>query len=140
VKVIMIQINPSMGESFPLFPLAMLAGLCMQIALQRYDTQLKLVDHNTMARISGTSLDFLIVGAIASVDVYSLGTCSLLVGACTRGCYCITQLLPLSQLTCGSIARISGAIDQAAQRTLLRPGAAGAAEFMVIGHDEPSAA
>ena len=73
VKVILIQCDKKMGESFPLFPLAMLAGLCMQLALQRFDTSKKLVDHNTMSRISGTSLDFLIVGAIASVDVYSLG-------------------------------------------------------------------
>lgn len=73
VKVILIQCNEKMGESFPLFPLAMLAGLCMQLVLQRFDTNKRLVDHNTMSRISGTSLDFLIVGAIASVDVYSLG-------------------------------------------------------------------
>ena len=32
-----------------------LAGLMMQIALQRFDTRKKLVDHNTMARIAGAA-------------------------------------------------------------------------------------
>ena len=46
----------------------MVAGLIMQLLLQRFDTRLKLVDRNTMERIAGTSLDFLIVGAIAMVN------------------------------------------------------------------------
>ena len=54
--------------TFPLFPLCMVAGLIMQLLLQRFDTRLKLVDRNTMERIAGTSLDFLIVGAIAMVN------------------------------------------------------------------------
>ena len=54
--------------TFPLFPLCMVAGLIMQLLLQRFDTRLKLVDRSTMERISGTSLDFLIVGAIAMVN------------------------------------------------------------------------
>ena len=44
----------------------------MQLALQRYDVRYRLVDRPTMERISGTALDFLIVAAVASVDVAQL--------------------------------------------------------------------
>ena len=54
--------------TFPLFPLCMVAGLIMQLCLQKFDTRYKLVDRSTMERIAGTSLDFLIVGAIAMVN------------------------------------------------------------------------
>lgn len=72
VKQVLIAASTSLGGSFPLFPLAMLAGLAMQVVLQRFDTSKRLVDHHTMDRIAGTSLDFLIVGAIASVNVDAL--------------------------------------------------------------------
>ena len=52
--------------SFPLFPLCMIGGLI----LQKLFTFLKmdyLIDHGLMQRLAGTSLDFLVVAAVASI-------------------------------------------------------------------------
>ncbi len=53
-------------ESFPLFPLCMLGGLLLQVAMARLRVDF-LVDHGQMQRISGATLDFLVVAAIASI-------------------------------------------------------------------------
>ena len=69
LRALLILISPEGFCTFPLFSLCMMAGLVMQLALQRYDVRYKIVDRATMERISGTSLDFLIVAAVASVNV-----------------------------------------------------------------------
>lgn len=53
-------------ESFPLFPLCMLGGLLLQVAMSRMKIDF-LVDHGQMQRLSGATLDFLVVAAIASI-------------------------------------------------------------------------
>ncbi len=55
-------------HSLPLFPLCMIAGVLLQLFLRKskLDT---LADHDQMARITGTALDFLVVAAIASIRI-----------------------------------------------------------------------
>ena len=55
-------------SGFPLFPLCMIGGLIIQHAFQklRFAT---LVDGNQMKRISGASLDFLVISAIATIRI-----------------------------------------------------------------------
>ncbi len=52
----------------PLFPLAMLGGVVVQLAVDRYD-RYDLVDRQMMERIQGLSLDLLIVAAIATLSL-----------------------------------------------------------------------
>ncbi|WP_176013542.1 sodium/glutamate symporter [Victivallis sp. Marseille-Q1083] len=55
-------------ESFPLFPLCMIGGLL----LQKMFTVCKidyLIDHGLMQRLAGTALDFLVVAAVASIQL-----------------------------------------------------------------------
>ncbi len=56
----------------PLFPLAMLGGILVQIFLDRLDTY-KIIDRNTINRIQGLSLDFLIVSAIGGLSLKVIG-------------------------------------------------------------------
>jgi len=55
-------------SGFPLFPLCMLGGLVVQIFEQRFDKH-KLIDLGLTRRIQNTSLDFLIVAAIATIKL-----------------------------------------------------------------------
>ncbi len=55
-------------SSFPLFPLCMLGGLVIQYLEERYD-RYKLVDIGLIRRIQNTSLDFLVVAAIAAINL-----------------------------------------------------------------------
>ena len=55
-------------QSFPLFPLCMLGGLIVQIIESRFDKH-DLIDEGLMKRIQNTSLDFLIVAAIATIKL-----------------------------------------------------------------------
>lgn len=55
-------------QSFPLFPLCMLGGLVVQIIESRFDKN-SLIDEGLMKRIQNTSLDFLIVAAIATIKL-----------------------------------------------------------------------
>ncbi|MBM3295669.1 MAG: sodium:glutamate symporter [Candidatus Aminicenantes bacterium] len=71
IKALSANMKPDLFESFPVFPLAMLGGLFIQIfadktGLARY------FDRRTFDRILGLSLDFLVVSAIASIrlDVF----------------------------------------------------------------------
>ena len=57
----------------PLFPLAMLGGIIIQLLLDRYDNY-KIIDRNTINRIQGLALDFLIVAAIGSLSLQVIGT------------------------------------------------------------------
>ena len=53
-------------SSFPLFPLCMIGGLIVQFCEQRFD-RYHLVDLGLMRRIQNSSLDFLVVAAIAMI-------------------------------------------------------------------------
>ena len=52
----------------PLFPLAMLGGVVVQIGIQKYD-RTGVVDGKMMQRIQGLSLDLLIVAALATLSL-----------------------------------------------------------------------
>ncbi len=66
--------------SFPLFPLAMLGGLLIQIFADRFDPN-DHIDHGLTMRIQNTALDFLVVAAIATIrlDVVAQGWLPLLI-------------------------------------------------------------
>jgi ESS family glutamate:Na+ symporter len=55
-------------SSFPLFPLCMLGGLVVQIIEQRFDKN-RLIDSGLIRRIQNSSLDFLVVAAIATIKL-----------------------------------------------------------------------
>jgi ESS family glutamate:Na+ symporter len=67
-------------SSFPLFPLCMLGGLVVQICEDRFDKH-KIIDLGLMRRIQNSSLDFLIIAAIATIklDVILAGLVPLLI-------------------------------------------------------------
>jgi len=56
----------------PLFPLAMLGGVILQVFLDKFD-KFKLVDRDMITRLQGLALDFLIVSAIAALSLQVLG-------------------------------------------------------------------
>jgi len=55
-------------KGFPLFPLCMIGGLLIQIYEDKFDRH-KIIDVGLMKRIQNTSLDFLVVAAIATIRV-----------------------------------------------------------------------
>ena len=55
----------------PLFPLAMLGGVVVQLVLDRFDT-VGLIDRGMMERIQGLSLDFLIISALATLSLTAI--------------------------------------------------------------------
>lgn len=55
-------------SSFPLFPLCMLGGLVVQILEQRFD-KYQLINLGLIRRIQNSSLDFLVVAAIATIKL-----------------------------------------------------------------------
>jgi ESS family glutamate:Na+ symporter len=54
--------------SFPLFPLCMIGGLIVQFVEQRFDRH-HLIDVGLVRRIQNTALDFLVVAAIATINL-----------------------------------------------------------------------
>jgi ESS family glutamate:Na+ symporter len=58
-------------EHMPLFPLAMIGGIILEILLDRFD-KYKTLDRNLMMRIQGLSLDILIVSAIATLSLEAI--------------------------------------------------------------------
>lgn len=56
----------------PLFPLAMIGGILVQLFLDRYD-RFNLVDRQTVMRLQGLSLDVLILTAIATISLAVIG-------------------------------------------------------------------
>lgn len=56
----------------PLFPLAMLGGVVVQLVLDRSDTLHGLVDRGMMERIQGVSLDILIIAALATLSLQAV--------------------------------------------------------------------
>ncbi|SFP58940.1 sodium/glutamate symporter [Salibacterium halotolerans] len=60
-------------EYVPLFPLAMLGGIIVQMTFTKFD-KYDLIDRGLINRIQGLSLDLLIVSALASLELSVLGT------------------------------------------------------------------
>ncbi|HEQ78801.1 MAG TPA: sodium:glutamate symporter [Euryarchaeota archaeon] len=56
----------------PLFPLAMLGGVIVQVFLDKYDSY-GLIDREMIKRLQGLALDFLIASAIATLSLQVLG-------------------------------------------------------------------
>ncbi len=85
-------------RSFPLFPLCMLGGLALQIMETKFDRH-NLIDEGLMKRIQNTSLDFLIVAAIATIQLQVIirGVVPLLILAALGigwNVLCLTFLAP----------------------------------------------
>ena len=53
---------------FPLFPLCMIGGVIIQLLFQKFNAG-HLIDHGQMQRLSGASLDFLVVAAVATIKL-----------------------------------------------------------------------
>ena len=53
---------------FPLFPLCMIGGVLLQIFMQKKHMA-RFVDHEQMQRISGAALDYLVVSAVATIQL-----------------------------------------------------------------------
>jgi glutamate:Na+ symporter, ESS family len=56
----------------PLFPMAMLGGVLLQVVLDRAAPRLR-VDRHLVNRISGTALDFIIVAALGTLSLQAIG-------------------------------------------------------------------
>lgn len=68
IKSLSANMEPDLFKSFPLFPLAMLGGLFIQIFASKSGLS-KYLDRQTFDRILGLALDFLVVSAIASIKL-----------------------------------------------------------------------
>ena len=55
-------------NGFPLFPLCMIGGVILQLAARIFHVDL-LIDRDQMSRISGASLDYLALSAIATIEL-----------------------------------------------------------------------
>ncbi len=55
-------------RGFPLFPLCMLGGIVVQLWEDKFDKH-KIIDLGLMKRIQNTALDFLVVAAIATINI-----------------------------------------------------------------------
>ncbi|MCK4813753.1 MAG: sodium:glutamate symporter, partial [Candidatus Marinimicrobia bacterium] len=56
-------------SAFPLFPLSMIGGLIVQLFVSRVLKINTILDRGILQRISGTALDFLVVSAIAMINI-----------------------------------------------------------------------
>ncbi len=65
--------GPELLRHIPLFPLAMIGGVMLQIVLDRTG-RAKRIDRKLINRVSGASLDLLIVSALATISLAALGT------------------------------------------------------------------
>lgn len=68
IKSLSADMKPDLFKSFPLFPLAMLGGLFIQIFAGKTGLA-KYYDRKTYDRILGLALDYLVVSAIASIKL-----------------------------------------------------------------------
>ncbi len=68
IKKLSAGMEPDLFRSFPLFPLAMIGGIVIQIAAVRTGIA-RFFDRRTFDRILGLALDFLVVSAIASIKL-----------------------------------------------------------------------
>lgn len=85
-------------ESFPLFPLCMFGGLLVQKGFEWVRLS-PLISHQQMARISGSALDFLVISALATINVRVVSAnwlpLLLLAGAGTLwSVFCVLYLAP----------------------------------------------
>ncbi len=55
-------------SGFPLFPLCMIGGLVMQKGMEKVKAHV-LIDHGQMQRLAGAALDFLVVSAVATIQI-----------------------------------------------------------------------
>ncbi len=65
--------GPELMRHIPLFPLAMIGGVLVQIVLDRTGRTEK-IDRQLVNRVSGTALDLLIVSALATLSLAAIGT------------------------------------------------------------------
>ncbi|MEA2077816.1 MAG: sodium/glutamate symporter [Candidatus Marinimicrobia bacterium] len=68
------SLSPSMQENgilsaFPLFPLSMIGGLLVQLFISKVLKKDSILDRDILQRVSGTALDFLVVSAIAMINL-----------------------------------------------------------------------
>ncbi len=68
IKSLSAGMEPDLFKSFPLFPLAMLGGLVVQLVAMRTGVA-RYFDRKTFDRILGTALDLLVVSAIAAIKL-----------------------------------------------------------------------
>ncbi len=59
--------------SFPMFPLCMIGGIIVQIVEEKYDSN-RLIDPGLTRRIQNTALDFLVIAAIATINIVVVKT------------------------------------------------------------------
>ncbi len=83
-------------RSFPLFPLCMLGGLCVQWIEMHFDS-FRLIDLGLIRRIQNTALDFLVVAAIATIRTQVVATALvplliLVVAGILWNVFCVTWL------------------------------------------------
>jgi len=62
---------PIILKHFPLFPLAMIGGVIVQLFLDKFDKR-DIVDHEIMMRLHGLALDFLIVSALTTISIQAI--------------------------------------------------------------------
>lgn len=55
-------------SGFPLFPLCMIGGLILQKVMEKVKAHM-LIDHGQMQRLAGGALDFLVVAAVATIQI-----------------------------------------------------------------------
>ena len=55
-------------SGFPLFPLCMIGGLLLQKVMEKFKAH-TLIDHGQMQRLAGGALDFLVVSAVATIQI-----------------------------------------------------------------------
>ncbi len=65
------RFNLGVMSGFPLFPLCMIGGLLVQMALKRMKRD-GLIDHGLMQRLGGMALDFLVVAAISMIRLETI--------------------------------------------------------------------
>ena len=72
LQILEIKILPDcktrLFNAFPLFPLCMIGGVIIQKLFQKFKVE-HLIDHGQMQRLSGASLDFLVVAAVATIQL-----------------------------------------------------------------------
>ncbi|WP_078394751.1 sodium/glutamate symporter [Shouchella patagoniensis] len=66
------SMNLYLFEYIPLFPFAMIGGIILQFILSKTDKH-QLIDRETINRIQGVGLDFLIISAMASLSLATIG-------------------------------------------------------------------
>lgn len=72
VKVALVESEIPGLSALPMFPLCMAGGIVIQLGLERFNKESKLINAAVMERISGSALDFLITAAVASVNVQAV--------------------------------------------------------------------